>query len=157
MTPEMESFIAAFIKKFPTHSKGSTKRISRIRFGREFIIIITGLKINIIPLKNAVWVYSIRKKVKKHSNKKIIFLDSKNGAYYIHKYNRLYIHFADGKREKYPLTSVEDIDTIDFIIGCVSLNCPEIAVGYSKEAKALWKNKDIGGLRAYARRHYKGV
>ncbi|MCL2637843.1 MAG: hypothetical protein FWD48_05665 [Oscillospiraceae bacterium] len=142
ISPEIKDMVSDFFKAksfqgFEFPQEKNTRKIPNIRFSREFIIIAVGLKIKIVPLENAVWVYKFKD-------------------------NFLYIHFADGgsyKRKGYYFQNIQNISTTDFIADCISLNCPDIAVGSCKETKELWKgkNKDISGLRAYARRYYKGV
>ena len=126
---------------------------SMIRFSKEYIIVIVNSRIRIIPLKNVVWVYSIKKRVKgNYGETDELFSSFEDGKLYKHKKNRLYVHFAKDNsyfRKKYLIEKVNNIDAIGFIIDCISINCPNIATAYNKITKALWRNKDIDGLRAY--------
>lgn len=102
-----------------------------IHISDEFAIGATFSGVNIVPLKNAVWVYS----------------DDDNN---------LRIFYADGNKyssKTYSTFRGYAADTASGIIAVMLNNNPDILVGKTKEAKALWRRKDINGLRDLARKN----
>ena len=102
------------------------------RIDNEYIIYLPGMTSKIIPLKNAVWVY------------KDVSKDFKTGVAYIH----LFICFDNNE---YQSIAFHNHDAINMILNYISENRPDIAVGHEKETEKLYNNKDMDGLRKYAR------
>ncbi|MCL1926453.1 MAG: hypothetical protein FWF95_04880 [Syntrophorhabdaceae bacterium] len=99
------------------------------RIDKEYIIYLNGTILKIIPLKNVVWVYDE-------------ISDDKYGYVYL---------FVCFDNNKYQSINFFNHDAPDMILNYISENCPDIATGHETEIEKLYDNKDMDGVRKYAR------
>ena len=108
------------------------------RIDKEYLIGIMGfwLNVKIIPFRNAVWVHAGKSDKETGISDQLYIYSVKDGVY---------------SRRKYKIKPIANVHLTEGILDYIVDNCPNIAVGKYKEAKNLWNNKDIDGLRDFAK------
>ena len=102
------------------------------RIDKDYIICLLETSSKVISLENVVWVY------------KNVTRNMKTDATYVH----LFVCFDNGK---YQSAEFQNEDSVDAILKYISEDCPDIATGREKEIENLYNNKDMEGLKRYAR------
>ncbi|MCL2045251.1 MAG: hypothetical protein FWG88_02555 [Oscillospiraceae bacterium] len=111
----------------PLTKGGEVTQLLPICIDNEYLIMLAGIKVRIIPLKNAVWVYS-------------------------DKQNKLEIFYAQGDKYEQKKFTLKTSYNTSIVVDIINHYCPDIFAGQNNTAKNLWNNKDIAGLRELARK-----
>ena len=97
------------------------------RIDKDYIIYIPGVSSEVISIKTVVWAF--KKKIKASCVYLVLYFEERN--------HRM-VEFNNGI-------------FVDTILDYISKNCPDIAIGREEEIENLYKNKDMEGLKRYAR------
>jgi hypothetical protein len=130
-----------------TWKYGESFGLPSIRIDKEYIIILTALMgamtaVKIIPLKYVVWIHSNERKAKRSESKNVLNVF----------FNAQFTDSHPYSHKKYTIVNSDNIDIAKSIVRYISVHYPDIAVGDRKEPGAFLQNKDLDGLRAYARK-----
>ena len=111
----------------PLTKGGEITQLLPICINNDYLIMLAGIKVKVIPLKNAVWVYS-------------------------DKQNKLEIFYAQGDKYEQKKYTLKTSYNTSVMVDIINHYCPDIFAGQNNTAKNLWNNKDIAGLRELARK-----
>jgi hypothetical protein len=120
---------AAMVRLESTWREGLDFKSGRI--DKEYIICLQGMRSIVIPLENAVWVCKRAARNYTYSTALEIMM----------------VCFRDGKPQSCRLQG----DAISMIFSHIMENCPHIAVGHENKLEKLYQQKDLQGIREYAR------